>query len=274
MMWAEVIGDPIAHSRSPAIHSFWLDALGLEGDFLATRVPTDGLDAFFVERRGDTDWRGCNVTAPHKLAVLPFLDRLSEAAGSSGAVNCILREGETLTGRNTDVDGVGEALAGLDLAGRKVVLIGAGGAARAALAWLETVVPGEIIILARDPSKAVQLLGSADNLRVMPFDRAAEAFDGAALVVNASPLGMAHAGPPPQALLDALAGAAPGATLFDMVYHPLDTPLLQAARRHGLARVDGLSMLIGQAATAFRLLFDAEPPREHDRVLREILAAR
>src|SRR6185295_5762182 len=121
--YAEVIGDPIAHSKSPAIHNFWLRSLGIDAAYRATRV-TD-LNAFFEARRGDPEWRGCNVTAPHKQAVIPFLDEASPI----GAVNCIVRDGDRLIGLNTDVDGVNEALAGADLG--RIVMIGAGGAAKA-----------------------------------------------------------------------------------------------------------------------------------------------
>jgi shikimate dehydrogenase len=269
--YAEVIGDPIAHSKSPAIHNFWLEALGIEAGYRAMLV-TD-LSAYFRARRTDPDWRGCNVTAPHKQAVIPFLDEASPI----GAVNCVIREGDRLIGLNTDVDGVREALAGAPLcspaqagaqtepeswapafAGERVgldrvVLIGSGGAAKAARAALAD--KGEIICITRENIDDVDLMA------------------GAALIVNATPLGMAHAAPMPEALLAALSSAAPGAMVLDMVYQPLDTAFLQAARAAGLRTVDGLAMLIGQARRAFRLFFGAEPPAEHDAELRHLLIA-
>jgi shikimate dehydrogenase len=248
---AEVIGDPIAHSKSPAIHNFWLEKLGLKANYRATRV-TD-LASYFAARRGDPDWRGCNVTAPHKQAVIPFLDEATPIR----AVNCIVPEGDRLIGLNTDVDGVREALRAAPPPGElnldRVVLIGAGGAAKAARAALADA--GEIVTLTR------QNIGNAALL------------EGATLIVNATPLGMAHAGPMPDVLLAALPSAAPGATVLEMVYQPLDTPLLQAARAAGLHGVDGLTMLIGQARRAFRHFFDAEPPPEHDAELRDLLIA-
>jgi len=244
--YAEVIGNPIAHSLSPAIHKFWLKQLGMHADYRAALV-TD-LGSHFDARRRDPDWRGCNVTAPHKQAVIPFLDEASPI----GAVNCIIRDGDRLIGLNTDLDGVREAL-GVAPALSKVVLIGSGGAARAARAVIEDA--GEIITLTRS---------NIDN---------AELIAGATLIVNATPLGMAHAGPMPESLLCALPSAAPGATAFDMIYQPLDTPFLQAARAAGLRTVDGLTMLIGQARQAFRLFFGAEPPSEHDAELRHLLIA-
>jgi len=240
--YAEVIGDPIAHSKSPTIHNFWLESLGIDAEYRATRV-TD-LCSFFGSRRGDPDWRGCNVTAPHKQAVMPFLDESSPI----GAVNCIVRDGDRLIGLNTDVDGVAEALAGADLG--RVVMIGDGGAARAVLVALAN---AEVTSITRRNMDEVGLLA------------------GATLIINATPLGMGHAGPMPDALLDALPSAAPGATVFDMIYHPLDTLFLQAARAVGLRTVDGLTMLTGQARQAFRLFFGAEPPSEHDAELRALL---
>ncbi len=243
-MYAEVIGDPIAHSKSPAIHNFWLQKLGLQADYRATLV-TD-LDAYFASRRDDPDWRGCNVTAPHKLAAIPFLDEASPI----GAVNCILREHDRLIGLNTDVDGIVEALAGANRA--KVVLIGNGGAAKAACEALADA--GEFVNITRQNIDDAGLIA------------------GATLIVNATPLGMAHAAPMPEALLAALPSAAPDATVLDMVYQPLDTPLLQGARAAGLRTVDGLAMLIGQARRAFRLFFGAEPPAEHDAELKALLS--
>ena len=243
-MYAEVIGNPIAHSKSPAIHRFWLKKLGLDGDY-KTRLVTD-LEAYFESRRGDPDWRGCNVTAPHKEAVIPLLDEASPI----GAVNCIVREGDRLLGLNTDVEGIVEAVAGAARA--KVVLIGAGGAAKAARTALADA--GEIVNLTRQNIEKTELIS------------------GATLIINATPLGMAHAGPMPAKLLAALSSAAPGATVLDMVYEPLETPLLQTAGAAGLRRVDGLAMLIGQARRAFRLFFGAEPPAEHDAELRLLLS--
>src|ERR1700709_1775824 len=102
--YAEVIGDPIAHSKSPAIHNFWIECLKMEATYHATLV-TD-LNGFFRARCGDLDWRGCNITAPHKQAVIPFLDEASPI----GAVNCVVRDGDRLVGLNTDVYGIREAL--------------------------------------------------------------------------------------------------------------------------------------------------------------------
>ncbi len=261
--FAEVIGDPVAHSLSPAIHGFWLARLGLPGRYQAAPVRAEDLAAFLESRRGDPAWRGCNVTAPLKQAVIPLLDE----AGAIGAVNCIVPDGGRLVGYNTDVDGIAAALTGADL--RRVLLIGAGGAARAALAWLAEAGARNVVVLARDLSKAAHELEFTGN--ILPLD--APDLAEASLIINASPLGMAHAGAMPNAMLAGLAAAAPGATVFDMVYEPIDTPLLRAARAANLRTVDGLTMLIGQARRAFRLFFGAEPPAEDDAQMRRLLIA-
>lgn len=258
--WAEVIGDPIVHSRSPEIHEHWLRALGLDGIYRATRVPCGHLAEFLTARRADPGWRGCNVTAPHKRAIVPFIDRLCANAQRTGAVNCVVRDptlqSEGLFGANTDIDGISEALADTAVAKRKAVLIGAGGAARAALAWLSEAGADPIICLARDPAKAAQDLPGVE-IRAL----GAGAIHDAQLIINASPLGMGHAVMPATVLAD-LATAAPGATAFDMVYQPLDTQFLLAARACGLRTVNGLDMLVGQARRSFQLFFGSSPLRD------------
>src|SRR3712207_4413624 len=104
--YAEVIGDPIAHSLSPLIHNRWIAALGLAAEFRRTRVAAEELPTFLASRRVDACWRGCNVTAPHKIAILRLLDRLTPAAERIGAVNCVFRDGAQLVGDNKDVDGI------------------------------------------------------------------------------------------------------------------------------------------------------------------------
>lgn len=271
---AEVIGDPIAHSKSPAIHGFWLTALAIEGSYRAARVHKDELADYFAARRPDPDWRGCNLTAPLKEAVLPFLDGVEAEVDNIGAVNCVHRRDAGLIGLNSDVDGLAEALAGSALAGEKVAIIGSGGAARAALHHLRWQGARTVAVLARNPAHAAALavLGGRDTeIRILPLERAAEAMAGSAAVINASPLGMAHAAPMPDDLLAALASTKPGAVALDMVYDPLDTPFLKAARAAGARPVDGLAMLIGQARKAFELFFDQSPPVESDGELRQLL---
>ncbi|MDQ8755574.1 shikimate dehydrogenase [Sphingosinicella sp. LHD-64] len=253
--WAEVIGDPVAQSRSPAIHGAWLAEARIDAAYHATQVKPDELADFFASRRDNPFWRGCNVTAPLKQAVVPFLNHLDPAVERIGAVNCIVPGTAGLTGYNTDVDGVFAALEGVDLRGEIATMIGSGGAARAGFYAL-TEFGAQVRILARSPDKA-RALGNVDTF---PFDGAYEAMAGAAAIVNASTLGMAQADPMPDDLLAALDAAAPGALVFDMVYHPEETALLAAARARGLRTVGGLVMLEGQGRRAFRLFFGGLTP--------------
>ena len=262
--YAEVIGDPIAHSKSPLIHGFWLGRLGIAADYGKTHVRGGDLAALFAGRRTDPNWRGCNVTVPHKQAVMPYLDALTDDARAIGAVNTIVRNGDRLVGHNSDAPGFAEALRNRP-APAQAVVIGAGGAARAVLAALKGLGTQRVTILNRSPDKAAALLaefGLAGDVR--PLDAPLPAAD---LLANASSLGMT--GQPP---LDLDLSPLPAHALVDdIVYAPLETDLLRAARDRGLATVDGLSMLIGQAAVAFGLFFGAPPPRAHDAELRELL---
>jgi shikimate dehydrogenase len=279
--YAEVIGDPIVQSKSPAIHGFWLGKLGIEADYRASHVTPDGLAAYFAGRRQDQDWRGCNVTMPHKQAVMPLLDRIAPEAARVGAVNTVVRGADgTLTGYNTDIAGFLEPLQpmlGKRHLFRMARVLGAGGAARAIVVALADA-GFAIVLAARDPAKAQALLDELgrgnDNHAValthfapstdFAFDDRQGIFD---LVVNASPLGMADQ--PPLAL--DFTHVPPGSVVYDIVTHPLETPLLAEARRRGFETVDGLAMLIGQAALAFEKFFGQPAPREDDAELRELL---
>jgi len=281
-IYAEVIGDPIAQSKSPAIHRFWLDALGLPGDYRHAHVKAGDLAAYVARRRDDANWRGCNVTMPHKQAVIPLIDRLDPSAERIGAVNTIVRDADgTLTGHNTDAAGFLEPLRPF-LRHRHLFrmarVLGTGGAARAIVSALADA--GFVLVLAgRDAAKAGALLAelAEGEHHAAPLDHFATptdfAFDDRAgcldLIVNATSLGMA--GQPPLAF--DLSHAPPGSIAYDIVTAPLDTAFLRQARAAGLRTVDGLEMLVGQAAVAFRLFFGAEPPRERDSELRAMLTA-
>lgn len=273
--YAEVIGDPIAQSKSPVIHRFWLKQLGIEGDYRLRRVTQTGLPSYLRLASADHAWVGCNVTIPHKQAILPLIDRLSAAAEAVGAVNVVYRDGRTLVGANSDVFGV-QAAIGKSARGKVVCLIGAGGAARAALAVLKGQELAGLRILARNRDKVGALLDDIGiPASVLEFESAWTACEGAALVINASPLGMQGKPPVPPTLMRALDATQPDATVFDMVYDPLDTALLAAARRRGRKAVDGLVMLVGQARLAFRHFYGAEAPddAESNARLRALLTA-
>lgn len=280
--YAEVIGDPIAQSKSPAIHNYWLEKLGIDAEYRACHVTSEGLAEYFAARKIDRAWRGCNVTMPHKQAVMEYLGLLDPLAEKIGAVNTIVPESGNLAGYNTDAAGFLEPLGDLlceQHLFRVARVIGTGGAARAVVAALASE-HVTIVLAARNSEKAMALLAELDpggEHHVAPLEHFAEptdfVFDDRAgcldLVVNASPLGMA--GQPPLAL--DLSHVPPGSVVYDIVTHPVETPLLRVAREAGFRTIDGLSMLIGQAAVAFEKFFGIAPPREDgDAELRKLLA--
>jgi len=270
--FAEVIGDPISQSKSPIIHKFWLDRLQMDGDYFRTHIAGDALAAFLDHRRTDAEWRGCNVTIPHKQSVIALLDRLDSTAEAIGAVNCIVPENGVLVGYNTDIDGVAAALDSTELRGRKAALIGAGGGARAVIAYLANRQIREIAIVARNPERAEALrtLTPGVDFSIVDFEHADEALGSAAAIINASPLGMAGANPMPQSLLETLRRHPPGATIFDLVTTPAKTEFLCLGQSAGGNAVDGLTMLVGQAARAFELFFRAPAPAP-EQSLRDLL---
>lgn len=256
------MGWPVAHSLSPAIHRFWIAALGLDGDYGRFAVRPERLGAA-LRAVADMGLSGVNLTVPHKVAALAHLDEVDAAARAVGAVNTVTVAGDgRLTGTNTDVAGFLEPLAGRHFP--HVVLVGAGGAARAVVAALPALGAERLTILNRSRAAAEVLL-AASGLRgvVRPLGAMAPACD---LLVNATSLGMA--GQPPLDLAWEGAGL-----VVDIVYRPLETALLAEARARGAETVDGLHMLIGQAAAAFRLFFEAAAPRERDAELRRQLEA-
>ena len=267
--YAEVIGDPISHSKSPLIHNYWLSKLGIDAEYRAAHVRAAELADYFAARRADPLWRGCNVTIPHKLAVLPFIDNVGELGTAIGAINTVFPSSHSpgLIGQNTDTVGFAMPLyelvfhKKLSLKGQTVVIIGSGGATNAilwALSQLMTYEIGEFVLIARNENKARDLLARhALPGRVLPIDAP---IPPAKLLVNSSSLGMV--GQPP--LVIDLAPLPNDAIVYDIVYTPLETALLAAARTRDLNIIDGLQMLIGQAAAAFNRFFGKPLPRPID----------
>lgn len=266
--YAEVIGDPVAHSKSPIIHQFWLDALGIDARYECCHVTPADLAGYFSKRRDDVLWRGCNITLPHKETALAHVADPGNVRSLIGAANLVTRGDDgTLIAANTDAGGFYLPIADLELAGAAIIVIGAGGAARAVLYALSRLEVAEVTIINRNTLKAGALLARF-GLRGKALPLGAP-LPPAALVVNASALGMA--GQPP---LDVDLAPLPGdAIIYDIVYAPVETPLLAAARARGLETVDGLEMLVGQAAIAFEVLFGTVPPRDDDAALRALLAS-
>lgn len=265
-IYAEVIGDPIAHSKSPLIHNFWLEKLGIDADYRKTHVLAENLPAFFDLRRSDPHWRGCNITVPHKIAALDHVADPGGVRDSIGAINCVIRDDDgQLIGTNSDAAGFYAPIADLDLAGQTVAVIGAGGAARAVLFALSRAGVGQVALFNRNVLKGAALL-AAFGLKGKVHGLG-ERLPPAALLVNASSLGME--GQPPLEI--DLSPLPDDALVYDLVYAPLVTPLLAAAEARGLEAVDGLEMLVGQAAVAFELFFGLPAAREHDEDLRDLL---
>lgn len=251
-----LLGDPVAHSRSPVLHNAAFAACGLDYAYLACRVaPADFPDALRGLRALGA--AGANVTIPHKEAVVPLLDGLTGTAHGVGAVNTIYRDAGHLVGDNTDVGGFLDGLAphADALQGAEMVVWGAGGAARAVVyALLTSLAPRRLTLVARRPEQAAALatqvagLDPGGALAVVPFAEMEPAVRSARLLVNTTPLGMegfADASPCPPHLLHA------GQVVYDLVYQPPETPLLRAARLAGATSVNGLAMFHGQAARAF-----------------------
>lgn len=266
--YADVIGHPIGHSKSPLIHQFWLDRLGIVARYQTCDITPEKLGDYFAARRDDQAWRGCNITIPHKIAALEYVADPGEIRNSIGAINVVFRnELGVLTGTNSDAGGFYGPISDLSLVDETVVVIGSGGAARAVLFALAQADVGEVIILARNALRAAGLLAHFGlKGRVLPMEaRLPEAL----LLVNASPLGMTGQEP---LILD-LAPLADDAVVYDLVYAPVETALLKSARVRGLETVDGLEMLVGQAAIAFELFFGAPPPADGEDELRAKLLA-
>ena len=265
-IYAEVIGQPISHSKSPLIHNFWLQQLGLVRDYRAHAVLTDDLERYFVERAADSEWRGCNITIPHKIAALDFVADPGDVRHSIGAINTVFRnDAGALVATNTDVGGFYGPIADIPIAGETAIVIGAGGAARAVLFALAQADIGEVVLVARNALKAAGLLAHFGlKGRVIGFDAR---LPDAALLVNASPLGMVGQ----EALEIDLSPLPEHAIVYDLVYAPIETPLLKAARARELETVDGLEMLVGQAAIAFELFFGVAPPEDKEDALRALL---
>lgn len=254
-----VVGWPAKHSRSPLIHRHWLAEHGIAGDYVIEEVaPEDfpGFLASLVER----GYAGCNVTVPHKVAAAGLVSRLDAAATALQAVNTVWYEDGDLCGGNTDVYGflanLDESAPGWDEALDRAVVLGAGGAARAVVFALIGRGAGRVEIVNRSPERAEALAAAyPKGARAATWDDLPRALHGATLLVNTTSLGMA--GMP---LLDIdLEPLSREAIVNDIVYVPLETGLLAAARRRGLGTVDGLGMLLHQAVPGFERWFGVRP---------------
>ena len=258
LLKAFVCGHPIAHSRSPKIHGYWLRQHGIAGSYEAVDIaPLDF--AAFLRSLASHGFRGGNITIPHKEAAFALADCRDEAAEAIGAANTLWLEDGKLRASNTDAYGFAANLDARAPEWRRVraaVVLGAGGSSRAAVHALKSRGIADIRIVNRTLARAVELAHHfGDGVSAHETAALPELLPGAGLVVNTTSLGMKGAGhlPADPAFMAA------GAIVTDIVYVPLETPFLAAARRHGLKTVDGLGMLLHQAVPGFERWFGVRP---------------
>ena len=257
---AGVMGWPVAHSRSPAIHGHWIAQHGLNGAYVLLPVEPERLPQA-VQGLAALGFAGCNVTIPHKVAALQLVDRVDAAARRIGAINTIVVQADgSTTGYNNDAHGyvqsLREAHPGWRADAGPVAVMGCGGAARAIIVGLLDEGATEIRVCNRSFDKAqalAQEMGAA--VRGVPWEQRHDALAGAALLVNTTNQGM-HGQSPLDLSFDALPR---DALVSDLVYVPLETPLLAAARQRGHRTVGGLGMLLHQARPAFNAWFGVMP---------------
>lgn len=269
MTRACVIGWPISHSLSPAIHGYWLKAYGVNGEYCKVAVEPAAFEGFLMNLAAN-GFCGGNITVPHKIEAHRLCERRDAAAEAIGAVNTVWLERGRLAGSNTDAFGF---LANLDSEAPKwdrggpAVVIGAGGAARAITWALRHRGFEDIRIANRTKPRAEELAAAFPPASAHGLEELSSVLEGAHVIVNTSTLGMDGAPP----LNVDLSPAARDATVCDVVYSPLETGLLSEARRRGLRAVDGLGMLLHQAVPGFEIWFGVRP--EVTAALRETVLA-
>lgn len=275
-----IFGHPVAHTRSPAMHNGAFAALGMHATYVPFDVLPDALPAAIAGMRA-MGLRGANLTVPHKTAVIPLLDGVDKHAEAIGAVNTLTWQGGKLIGRNTDAPGLSRSLAeaGVQLKGAQVVVLGAGGAARAAMVGMAHAGAAKITLAARRPRAATELknalsgpLGETGcSLNIAGMTELDGPFATCDLLIQATSATLGTGAGP-----DAFAASLPlhalpnHATVTDLVYKPLTTSVMRAAEARGLATVDGLGMLLHQGALAFEYWTDKKAPLD---VMRAALTA-
>jgi shikimate dehydrogenase len=269
---AGILGWPVAHSRSPRLHNFWLRHYGINGAYIPLPVKAEHV-ADAVRALARLGFAGANVTVPHKEAAFALCDTADDSARKAGAANTLVFAADgRIAGSNTDgfgfIENLRAAAPRFDVGHGPAVVLGAGGAARAvAQALLDAGAP-EIRLVNRSPDRAARLAAAlGGKIRVHGWQDSADAMRDAGLLVNTTSLGMK--GQPPLAL--DLAALPPAAVVNDIVYVPLETALLREARRRGHPAVDGLGMLLHQARAGFKAWFGRDP--EVTEALRRHVAA-
>jgi shikimate dehydrogenase len=246
-----LIGYPVSHSLSPRIHAYWIAQHSLDADYkLFTTAPARLRQTMLHMRKKNT--LGVNITVPHKQTVIEYLDSIDDTATRIGAVNTVINQNGKFIGSNTDAYGfitnLREGLGDLTPYLKNIVILGAGGATRAAIVALKDAGASHITLTNRSPEKA-QALADAFQMECLPWSVRNNLLAEATLLINTTSLGMEHQ---PELSIDvALLPAT--AAVHDIVYAPLETELLKNARERGLVAVDGLGMLLYQAQKAFEL---------------------
>lgn len=257
---AGVMGQPVIHSRSPMIHGHWFAQYGLKGAYVPLAIPPERLEAA-LRALPALGFSGCNITLPHKVAAMAVMDEVDPRARRIGAINCVVvRPDGSLYGCNNDgfgyLESVRERFPDWRADAGPIVVLGAGGGARAVVAALADAGAPEIRLVNRNVDRAVALAAEYGGpVRAVDWSRRAEILDDAAMLVNTTTQGMTG-----QPALDLALDRLPVAALVsDIVYIPLETPLLAAARARGNRTVNGLGMLINQARPAFQAWFGILP---------------
>jgi len=263
MIKAGVIGHPIAHSKSPIIHGYWLKQLGINGQYQRYDIHPENLKAD-IDQLVTNKLAGFNVTLPHKQSIIPYCRTLSEEARAIGAVNTVtLSEFGELHGHNTDAFGFTQNLIeqhpNFDWADARVLLLGAGGAAKAVLYALSQKNVKDIRITNRT-QQAAEDIGKIYSAHIFDWDHRQDALKGRNLIINTTPLGMKG-----QAELDIdLSAIAQYSFVYDIVYNPLLTPLLRQAEQKGFKIITGIGMLLHQARPGFQSWFGQYPEVTQD----------
>ena len=262
-----VIGNPVGHSLSPAIHNAAYEAMDL--DFVYVACPVEDVKGALAGMRALGNFRGMSVTVPHKIEVMKYVDEVPEVDRSIGSINTVIHDGDKLTGLSTDGPGALKALAdrGVELAGQNILMVGAGGAARAiAFTLARNTTRTEISILDIDEAVLRKLTADLDagtdavvKSVISTKQSLAEAMESADIVIHCTPVGM-H--PNVDASLIPPELFRPGQVVFDVVYTPLETKLLADAKSRGIKTISGVEMFVNQAVLQFEHFTGNEAPVE------------
>jgi shikimate dehydrogenase len=257
---AGVMGWPVMHSRSPMLHNYWFERHDLAGTYVPLAIPPEGL-ASALRALHPLGFSGCNLTIPHKQQAMKIVDEVDGLAKKVGAISCVVvRRDGSLAGTNNDCYGFTESIRqeqpGWRADAGPIVVVGAGGGSRAVCYALAQAGAREIRLLNRTLERASEIAAEFGGpIRALPWEQRHDALAGATMVVNTTSQGMVG-----QSTLDLHLDALPkSAVAVDIVYIPLETPFLAAARRRGNRTVNGLGMLLHQARPAWKAWFGIEP---------------